>query len=114
MDQRILVTRSVWLVGTALCPALATPNCEFRGLDTRAKGSSRGDVRNEAAVANAVAACERIIHLAAVWRVAGFIGCPERARTLLGRSARLSVRDPLQHLTRTLGAAGSERVGTVQ
>lgn len=67
--QRILITGSEGLVGTALRAALETRGASVVGLDLRGAGGERGDVCDAERVVQAVAGCEGVIHLAAVSRV---------------------------------------------
>lgn len=69
MNHRVLITGSSGLVGTALKSALLAEGCDVVGLDIRAQGEARGDVRDQARVDEAVAGVDGIIHLAAVSRV---------------------------------------------
>ena len=69
MNQRILITGSCGLVGTALRSYLKDKSVELRFIDIAANGESLGDVRNGARVRTAVEGCDGIIHLAAVSRV---------------------------------------------
>jgi nucleoside-diphosphate-sugar epimerase len=69
MNDGILITGSSGLVGTALKSALLAEGCDVVGLDIRARGEARGDVRDQARVDEAVTGVDGIIHLAAVSRV---------------------------------------------
>ena len=69
MSYRILITGSSGLVGSALRSTLQSRLIDVVGLDTRAAGTERGDVRHVERVRNAVAGCDGVIHLAAVSRV---------------------------------------------
>lgn len=60
----ILITGSRGLIGSALSRVIPS-----RGFDLRATGDERGDVRDAARVAEAVAGCRGVVHLAAVSRV---------------------------------------------
>ncbi|MCB9681861.1 MAG: NAD(P)-dependent oxidoreductase [Alphaproteobacteria bacterium] len=66
---RVLVTGSRGLIGTALLRALRHVGVHAVGLDLRADGDERGDVRVTADVARALDGCDGVIHLAAVSRV---------------------------------------------
>lgn len=69
MTDRILITGSCGLVGSALTTALLAQGNEVALLDLRACGQARGDVRDQAQVHKAVEGVSGIIHLAAVSRV---------------------------------------------
>jgi nucleoside-diphosphate-sugar epimerase len=69
MSYRILITGSSGLVGSALRSTLQSRLIDVVGLDTRAAGTDRGDVRHAERVCHAVAGCDGVIHLAAVSRV---------------------------------------------
>jgi UDP-glucose 4-epimerase len=69
MNYRILITGSSGLVGSALRSSFQSRRVDVVGLDTRAAGADRGDVRHAERVRNAVAGCDGVIHLAAVSRV---------------------------------------------
>lgn len=69
MKNEILVTGSEGLVGGALRWALRAHGLDVVGLDVRARGPGRADVRDECEVARAVDGCRGIVHLAAVSRV---------------------------------------------
>ena len=66
----ILVTGSAGHLGRHVCTALARHGLSVRGLDLRAHGHDRGDIRDEARVTDAVSGVVGIIHLAAISRVA--------------------------------------------
>jgi nucleoside-diphosphate-sugar epimerase len=78
MDQKILITGSSGLVGTALVSALSARGVEVICLDIAAQGSSCGDVRDNERVERAIASVTGIIHLAAVSRVVWGEREPER------------------------------------
>lgn len=65
----VLVTGHLGLVGTALSQALRAAGHPVRGLDLRAVGQARGDVRDRVAVERALQGCAGVVHLAAVSRV---------------------------------------------
>ncbi len=69
MNQRILITGSSGLVGTALTSALLAEGVEVVRLDLCARGQARGDVRDRARLHDIVARVDGIVHLAAVSRV---------------------------------------------
>jgi len=69
MNDRILVTGSSGLVGTALRSALQAKGIDVEGIDLRGTGPDAGDVRELARVQRAVRHCDGIVHLAAVSRV---------------------------------------------
>jgi UDP-glucose 4-epimerase len=69
MNQRILITGSSGLVGTALTSALLAEGVDVVRLDLRARGEAHGDVRDRALVHDTVARVDGIVHLAAVSRV---------------------------------------------
>lgn len=69
MTQRILVTGSSGLVGTAVTSEFQARGVETMGLDLRASGAAWGDVRDEARVRDLVERADGIVHLAAVSRV---------------------------------------------
>lgn len=79
MGQRVLVTGGLGFIGRNLSEALLQRGDEVRILDDLSRGSQRllreaanrfeilhGDVRDEAAVRNAVRGCDRVYHLAAI------------------------------------------------
>ena len=65
----ILVTGFHGLIGNELTTALTKSGYPVRGLDLRACGDSRGDIRNRADVDRALCGCAGVIHLAAISRV---------------------------------------------
>jgi len=68
--SKILITGSHGLVGSAMRRLLTEAEHDVRCLDHRAPAADgRGDVRDAASLAEALAECEGIIHLAAVSRV---------------------------------------------
>ncbi len=67
--QRILVTGHCGLIGTALDAELRAQGYEVRGLDIRATGIERGDLRDRALLERAMHDCDGIVHLGAVSRV---------------------------------------------
>lgn len=69
MHQRVLITGSSGLVGSALAPALTTHGADVRLFDLAATGAAAGDVRDRARVIEAVDGCDGIVHLAAISRV---------------------------------------------
>jgi nucleoside-diphosphate-sugar epimerase len=69
MNQRILITGSSGLVGTALAPALLAKGADVASFDICARGEAYGDIRDRARVREAVAGVDGIVHLAAVSRV---------------------------------------------
>lgn len=69
MSYRILITGSEGLVGTSLRGALEAIGVDVVGLDLRATGAERGDVRSADTVRAALAGCTGVVHLAAVSRV---------------------------------------------
>jgi nucleoside-diphosphate-sugar epimerase len=66
----ILITGSSGLVGRALHRALHARGHTIRGLDLRAVGPDRGDIRDRTRVTKALEGVAGIVHLAAVSRVA--------------------------------------------
>ncbi len=69
MGNRILITGSEGLVGSALRAALGASGADIVGLDLRGAAAERGDVRNAGAVRSAIGGCTGVVHLAAVSRV---------------------------------------------
>ena len=69
LTQRILITGSEGLIGRVVREDLAANGYLIKGLDLRGLNDERGDVCNAAHVANAVASCDGVLHLAAVSRV---------------------------------------------
>jgi len=69
MKQRILITGSSGLVGTALTSALLAEGSDVVRFDLRARGEAYGDVRDRALVHDTVARVDGVVHLAAVSRV---------------------------------------------
>jgi nucleoside-diphosphate-sugar epimerase len=69
MNNRILITGSSGLVGSALAPALAARGVDVTRIDIQASGATNGDVRDRERVRRAVEGTRGIIHLAAVSRV---------------------------------------------
>lgn len=69
MNDRILVTGSSGLVGSALSVALASRGATIKHLDIAASGRDHGDVRQLDHVRQAAEGCDGIVHLAAVSRV---------------------------------------------
>jgi nucleoside-diphosphate-sugar epimerase len=67
--QRILITGSSGLIGSALREALEIAGHHVTGLDLRAGGDEAGDVCDRARVRDAVQGCDGVVHLAAVSRV---------------------------------------------
>ena len=67
--QRILITGSSGLVGTAIRHALHLAGCETAGLDIRGAGPDKGDIRDRSDVRRALKGCTGIVHLAAISRV---------------------------------------------
>ncbi|MFO8074281.1 MAG: NAD(P)-dependent oxidoreductase [Polyangia bacterium] len=67
--NKILITGSEGLVGTALRAALEARGEEVVGLDLVGPGDERGDVRIVDNVRAAIAGCRGVVHLAAVSRV---------------------------------------------
>lgn len=70
MKTKILITGSAGLIGRALSDILLAQGIEVSGLDIKASGAGRGDVRNAERVREAVRGCAGIVHLAAISRVA--------------------------------------------
>jgi len=66
---RILITGSKGLIGRHLTAALQDRGVQVQGLDLRANGADRGDVRAPSEVASALQGCSGVVHLAAVSRV---------------------------------------------
>ena len=69
MNQRILITGSSGLVGSALAPVLEQLGADVRLLDLVAVGDAQGDVRDLDRIHSVVDGCDGVIHLAAVSRV---------------------------------------------
>jgi len=69
MNQRILVTGSSGLIGTAIRSLLASKGIETVCLDLKAQGASCGDICNKEDVRRLMAGVDGVIHLAAVSRV---------------------------------------------
>lgn len=67
--QRILITGHCGLIGTALSAQLRALGHEVRGLDLRASGAERGDLRNRELLQGAMRDCHGVVHLGAVSRV---------------------------------------------
>lgn len=65
MNPLVLVTGSSGLIGSALCPALASHGIAVERLDLRATGTRFGDVRDPDGVRQVIQGCHGIIHLAA-------------------------------------------------
>lgn len=80
MNQRILITGSSGLIGSALAPALTSRGARVRLFDLAAVGEARGDVRDPACVREAVEGCDGIVHLAAISRVVWGERQPELCR----------------------------------
>lgn len=78
MNQRILITGSSGLVGSALAPILEQLGADVRLLDLNAAGDAKGDVRDLNRVRATVDECDGVIHLAAVSRVIWGEQQPER------------------------------------
>ncbi|MEZ4226808.1 MAG: NAD(P)-dependent oxidoreductase [Polyangiaceae bacterium] len=68
-SQRILITGSSGLLGSALATALLAEGTDVVCLDVRAHGEARGDVRDPARLHEVVDSVDGVIHLAAVSRV---------------------------------------------
>lgn len=66
MNQRILITGSSGLVGSALSPALEHIGDSVRLFDLNAQCASKGDVRDLNRVRSMMSDCDGVIHLAAV------------------------------------------------
>ena len=66
---RILITGSAGLIGKSLGEALALAGHGVVGLDLRATGEEKGDVRDPDRVRRALEACDGVVHLAGVSRV---------------------------------------------
>lgn len=65
----VLVTGHCGLIGRALSGALLRQGIAVRGLDVRGKGAGKGDIRDSAALSEALVGCQGVVHLAAVSRV---------------------------------------------
>ena len=70
MKQRILITGSSGLVGSALSTALSARGVDVVRLDIRASGPAHGDVRDVERLRRTMTDVDGVIHLAAVARVA--------------------------------------------
>lgn len=69
MNQKILITGSSGLVGTALLRAFSARSTDVIPFDIRAPGEAHGDICDRDKVRNAVAGVSGVIHLASVSRV---------------------------------------------
>lgn len=69
MVNRILITGSAGLIGSALRAALESRHFQVVGLDLKGAGSELGDVRNIDAIRSSIIGCTGVVHLAAVSRV---------------------------------------------
>lgn len=67
--RRVLITGSHGLIGAALTEALERHGIAVQRLDLRGDGPDHGDVREPADLAQAIAECGGVVHLAAVSRV---------------------------------------------
>jgi UDP-glucose 4-epimerase len=67
--ERVLVTGSEGLLGKPLTKALVTVGYDVVRLDLRGEGPAYGDVRDRESLGQRMAACDGIVHLAAVSRV---------------------------------------------
>jgi nucleoside-diphosphate-sugar epimerase len=74
--MRVLVTGSSGLVGAALARSLKDQGVEVVPFDCR-DGAATADIRNRAALDDAIAGCDGVIHLAAVSRVAWGESAPD-------------------------------------
>jgi len=82
MAGRVLITGSMGLIGRALRTTLAGRGIDVVGLDLRADGRERGDVRCPECVRSALDRCEGVFHLAAVSRVAWAERDPGQCRSV--------------------------------
>ena len=80
MTGRILITGWAGLIGSALRQVLGANGYSTLGLDIRASGSDFGDICDARRVAEVVAGCDGIVHLAAVSRVVWGEADPDRCR----------------------------------
>ena len=79
---KILVTGAAGLIGRRLVHRLRADGIDVVGIDLRTPDpASAGDVRRRDHVAQAIAGCDGVIHLAAVARVLEAEADPERCRT---------------------------------
>lgn len=79
---KILVTGAAGLIGRRVVHRLRSNDSEVVELDLRASDSAFvGDVRHRDRVAQALAGCDGVVHLAAVARVLEAAADPERCRT---------------------------------
>lgn len=69
MNQRILITGSSGLIGSALAPVLEQFGADVRLFDLTANGDAQGDICDLDQVRSAINKCDGVIHLAAVSRV---------------------------------------------
>lgn len=69
MREKILVTGSSGLIGTAVCADLAARGHAVRRFDLRDRQGGHGDIRNRESLERALTGCTGVIHLAAVSRV---------------------------------------------
>lgn len=81
MSERILITGSAGLIGSALRRTLTRRGEEVAGIDVRALlRAERGDIRNAEDLLRVAANCRGIVHLAAVSRVVWGERDPELCR----------------------------------
>jgi UDP-glucose 4-epimerase len=78
LTQRILITGSEGLIGRVVRSDLSAHGYLVKGFDLRGANGEGGDVRDRAQLADAMASCDGVLHLAAVSRVVWGEQDPER------------------------------------
>lgn len=93
---RILVTGAAGLIGRPLVHRLRADGIDVVELDLRASDpASSGDIRHRGRVAQALAGCDGVIHLAAVARVLDAAADPERCQTTNITGTRIVAEEAL-------------------
>jgi nucleoside-diphosphate-sugar epimerase len=82
IKNRILVTGSSGLIGSALCRAIKAMGWESVELDLRATERNKGDIRDLEKLRDRLSGCHGVVHLAAVSRVAWGQQDPETCRSI--------------------------------